>query len=335
MVRVNPPTEGEAAGDVPAADICTALARHAVTCRATEQVRPRESVGKTLLEVAEDFDVNLMVMARHGHSRFRELSLDAGSHSPICQSGLDVALSAHADDPRHAVARLPRLPIMGQACRCAPSAAALCRVQCTEMTLGWSGQKGRERVMNAFETGGDAIATAGMVGASRRSFWRRMRSLGRSIPLAVLATLAMLWQAPAASSATVFDSLIGSWSGQGQIRYDNGQAEGIRCTAYYTGGGNSLHMAIRCNSSNSNTQVEIRGQLTAEGDKLSGSWEERTFNASGQVTGHLAGGKMSLSIVGGGFKGAMSVASAGGKQVVTISTEGIKMRSVNVTLGKA
>jgi hypothetical protein len=44
---------------------------------------------------------------------------------------------------------------------------------------------------------------------------------------------------------------------------------------------------------------------------------------------------MSLNVAGGGFKGAMSVTSAGAKQTVTISTEGIRMRSVNVTLGKS
>jgi hypothetical protein len=44
---------------------------------------------------------------------------------------------------------------------------------------------------------------------------------------------------------------------------------------------------------------------------------------------------MSLSVTSGGFKGSMSVTSAGAKQTVTISTEGIRLRSVNVTLGKS
>ena len=44
---------------------------------------------------------------------------------------------------------------------------------------------------------------------------------------------------------------------------------------------------------------------------------------------------MSLSIAGGGFSGSMSVAYAGSRQVVTINTQGIKMRSVNVTLTRS
>src|SRR5262249_36519726 len=138
------------------------------------------------------------------------------------------------------------------------------------------------------------------------------------------------WQVPAYAES-LFDSLQGSWAGQGQIRYDDGQSEGIRCTAYYTGGGEKLRLAIRCKSAT--TEVEIRGQLTAEGDKLTGTWEERTFNASGEASGRVVADKMNLSVTGGGFKGAMSVSYGSAKQVVTISTEGIRMRSVNVTMG--
>jgi hypothetical protein len=181
--------------------------------------------------------------------------------------------------------------------------------------------------MQTIETSGatgDAAASAG-----------RARRLARTlawgaVPCAL--AIAVVWQMPAARAESLFDSLMGSWSGQGQIRYDDGQSEGIRCTAYYTGGGDKLRLAIRCRSAT--TEVEIRGQLTAEGEKLIGTWEERTFNAAGEASGRITGDKMSLSVTGGGFKGAMSVSYARAKQVVNISTEGIRMRSVNVTMGK-
>jgi hypothetical protein len=138
---------------------------------------------------------------------------------------------------------------------------------------------------------------------------------------------------PASRAATLLDNLLGSWSGSGQIRYDDGGSEGIRCNAYYTGSAERLRLAIRCKSDS--TEVEIRGLLTRQGDSLSGTWEERTFNASGEAKGRIAGDKLSLSISGGGFSGSMSVGYAGSKQTVTISTQGIKMRSVNVTLSKS
>ncbi len=147
----------------------------------------------------------------------------------------------------------------------------------------------------------------------------------------VVLTLAVFC-AGSARAATLLDRLMGSWSGSGQIRYDDGQSEGVRCSAYYTGGNERLRLAIRCRSDS--TEVEIRGLLTRQGQKLAGTWEERTFHASGEASGQLAGDRMSLSIAGGGFSGSMTVAYAGSRQVVTISTQGIRMRSVNVTLAK-
>jgi nucleotide-binding universal stress UspA family protein len=72
VVWVNPQSEREAAGDLPAADICTALARHGVKCEATEAVRPHTNVGHTLLMQAQSQGADLVVMGCYGHSRLRE-----------------------------------------------------------------------------------------------------------------------------------------------------------------------------------------------------------------------------------------------------------------------
>jgi hypothetical protein len=164
---------------------------------------------------------------------------------------------------------------------------------------------------------------------TRRPLARRLR--WAVIPCALAGM--MLWQMPVGLAETLFDSLRGTWSGSGQIRYDDGKADAIKCTAYYTGEGEQLRLAIRCESGDN--KVEIRGQLAAQAGKLSGTWEERTFNASGDASGSVTADKMSLSISGGGFKGSMSVSAAGGKQAVTISTEGIKMKGVSITLSKS
>jgi hypothetical protein len=138
--------------------------------------------------------------------------------------------------------------------------------------------------------------------------------------------------AVSAHAATPFDGLLGTWSGSGQIRYQSGETEGIRCTAYYTGGGQRLRLAIRCKSTSND--IEIRGLLTQQADRVSGTWEERTFNAAGEATGRMTSGRMSLSITGGGLSGSMSVSYSGSRQTVVITTQGIPMKSVNVTLGR-
>lgn len=169
-------------------------------------------------------------------------------------------------------------------------------------------------------------ATGSARAASRHSCARLpgRRTLGTLAALVLLSPIAY---------AEAFDNLLGSWGGSGQIRYDDGRSEDIKCTAYYTGGGDKLKLAIRCRGGAA--EVEIRGELTAQGDKLAGTWEERTFNAAGAASGRYAADKMTLSVTGGGFTGAMTVTTTGAKQAVSISAEGIKMRSVNVTLVKS
>ncbi len=151
-----------------------------------------------------------------------------------------------------------------------------------------------------------------------------------SLRLAALAALACI--ATAALAATPFDAFLGSWSGTGQVRYDDGRSESMRCRAYYTGGGQSLHLAIRCNSAGSD--IEIRGRLTESGGNVAGTWEERTFKAAGEVKGHIGGSRLTLTVTGGGFSGSMSVTLGGSRQTVAISTQGIPMRSVSVVLAK-
>ena len=129
-----------------------------------------------------------------------------------------------------------------------------------------------------------------------------------------------------------FDSLLGTWTGSGVLVLHGGQWENIKCNAYYTGGGSKLRLAVRCASTS--YRVEIRSKLTRTGDKISGTWEERTYNAAGSVSGRTLGNRLSFSISNGGFSGSMSVSYGGPEQSVSISTAGINLKSVNMTLSR-
>ncbi len=128
-----------------------------------------------------------------------------------------------------------------------------------------------------------------------------------------------------------FDTLLGSWRGSGQIQLDSG-SERLQCNAYYTGGGSQLGMAIRCQSESSN--VEIRSKLSLSGNRISGSWEERTFNASGSASGTASNGRISLR-VSGGVTGSMTVNYSKSRQSVAISTQGIALKSVSISLTRS
>jgi hypothetical protein len=154
--------------------------------------------------------------------------------------------------------------------------------------------------------------------------------------LAALVLTASLLLAPRLSTgsaaATPFDTLLGTWRGSGQIELSDGKSERLKCNAYYTGGGSQLGMAIRCQRESSN--VEIRSKLSQSGSRITGTWEERTFNAEGSASGQATGDKISLQI-SGGVTGTMLVSYTSSRQSVAIATQGIALKSVTIDLSRS
>jgi nucleotide-binding universal stress UspA family protein len=93
VVWVNPQSEGEPPGDIPAADICAALARHAVKCEATERLGPKVNVGETLLACAEESQADLLVMGCYGHTRLREFVFGGASRHVLDKATIPVLMS--------------------------------------------------------------------------------------------------------------------------------------------------------------------------------------------------------------------------------------------------
>lgn len=151
---------------------------------------------------------------------------------------------------------------------------------------------------------------------------------------AVLIAAALVLGAAAAHAESPVPSLVGAWSGDGKIRLEGGKTESIKCKAYYTakGGGSGLSLAIRCASAAS-SKIEMRASLDFVGNKASGNWEERTFNAAGNVAGSAAGGKMTLAI-SGGVSGSMSVSYGGSSHQVSITTSGSALQGVSINLSR-
>lgn len=148
--------------------------------------------------------------------------------------------------------------------------------------------------------------------------------------IAVFAALSM--SAGSASAAeNPFPSLVGAWSGSGVATLDSGKTENMRCKGYYTGNGaEGLGVAIRCANASSN--IDLRANLTYANGSVSGSWEERTYNAAGNVAGKASANKVNLSITGGGLTASMAVSINGSSHQVSISTQGTGLKGVNISL---
>jgi len=156
--------------------------------------------------------------------------------------------------------------------------------------------------------------------------------LSALIAIVVLPLLVLFGAHQATADPGPFNGLLGSWGGTGEYSLDDGTRERIKCNAYYTGGGSQLGMAIRCSSDNN--KIEIRSKLNSSGGRVSGHWEERTYNAEGDAGGTATADRITLQI-SGAVSGNMSVAYTASSQTVTITTQGTALRGVNITLARS
>ncbi len=148
---------------------------------------------------------------------------------------------------------------------------------------------------------------------------------------ALAAPLFVMGLATPSFADPTFEPLLGSWGGSGTYKLQDGTSEKLKCDAYYTGSGTQLGIAVRCQGQTN--KIEMRSKLSASGTALSGNWEERTYNAGGNVTGKLTDSKLTLAIAGG-VAGSMTITYDRTKQNVAIATEGIPLKSVIVSLSR-
>lgn len=154
---------------------------------------------------------------------------------------------------------------------------------------------------------------------------------------AQLRAVALISAASAGLSATAavepgLGALAGAWRGDGTMFFESGQDESISCNGYYKGSG-SLSIVIRCKGSSSN--FELRSKLEANGDKISGSWEERTYNAAGEVSGTTSPGKLDIQF-SGSLTGTLEMSYSPSSQSVSVSvgTKGAGIKGVRVSLNR-
>ncbi|MDX2158892.1 MAG: hypothetical protein SFW09_20505 [Hyphomicrobiaceae bacterium] len=207
-----------------------------------------------------------------------------------------------------------------------------------ETGQGWAGIQRREQVVVMFffrkwlRNGGPVPAPEGAGTCHSSSL-----PVAHLLQGAAVAALAGLLSSVAPGSAAAdgpFAGLTGAWRGAAQVRLSSGNSETLKCNAYYTPkGAGELGLAIRCASAGN--KIELRAQLTHSGGRVSGRWEERTYNASGDVTGQAIDGKLNLAIDGGAFKGSMAVRTTGASQTVSIRTTGIALEGVSISLSRS
>jgi hypothetical protein len=153
-------------------------------------------------------------------------------------------------------------------------------------------------------------------------------------PLGLLVLLAGSLQVVGAPPPPLLASMAGFWVGPGRIEFDAGASEALLCKAYYATAdqANRLSIVLRCASRSQ--KIELRAKLAAAGSTLTGTWEERTFNARGTATGQVTDGKITLQIDGSGFNATMLVMQDREQQSVSITAQGVGFKAVSVSLSR-
>ena len=152
--------------------------------------------------------------------------------------------------------------------------------------------------------------------------------------LAVLVGSMMIPSAALADASPLFKQLVGSWQGLGDLTLEDGTRERLSCKGYYVlkQEGDGLSIATLCESPTQ--KFEIRSLVAEKGSGISGQWEERTFHATGQVSGKANGTTLDLSITGT-IEGTISIALTGKTHSVTVTAAGAGIKGVQISLSRS
>ena len=126
------------------------------------------------------------------------------------------------------------------------------------------------------------------------------------MPLAALILLAALAASAATpAAADPFDQLSGDWKGGGTVTPANGDPKKVACKATYKVAGGSMTQNLRC--AGADYSIDTNVKLTNKGGKIKGSWNEKTYDANGGVTGTAKDKTIHAKITGDKFSGRMSI----------------------------
>jgi hypothetical protein len=156
-------------------------------------------------------------------------------------------------------------------------------------------------------------------------FRLRLTLTSRFLPVVLLIVVALV-SMPAESatkkkvapkrSGNPFTLLNGYWTGGGTVTPQKGNAEKVSCRVTYSVAGSAVTQNMRC--AGTDYKFNTSSKLTYSGGKISGSWNETTYDASGSVSGTASGNTVHARISGDKFSGRMSINVSGSRHTINI-----------------
>lgn len=152
---------------------------------------------------------------------------------------------------------------------------------------------------------------------------------------ALLALTAPAMVQPAmAQSKAPFAGMAGVWSGRGTVSLDNGQSERIRCRATYavSRDGTGMNQTLTCASDS--YKFDLKSNVLARGDRIVGTWSERSRNVAGNLSGRSSNGHFDVTVGAPTFTAQLMLTTRGNRQQVSIRSQGA-FRSANISLHRS
>jgi hypothetical protein len=149
-------------------------------------------------------------------------------------------------------------------------------------------------------------------------------SIGKVMPVVVLLLVALLSlpaesatkKAPPKGTGNPFDILKGYWTGGGTVAPGKGNPEKVSCKVTYNVAGANISQNMRC--AGTDYKFNTSSKFTYSGGKISGTWSETTYDASGSVSGSASGNTVHAVISGDKFSGRMSINISGSSHTINI-----------------
>jgi hypothetical protein len=156
-------------------------------------------------------------------------------------------------------------------------------------------------------------------------FRLRLTLTSRFLPVVLLIVVALVSmpaesatkkKVPPKGSGNPFTLLNGYWTGGGTVTPQKGNAGKVSCRVTYSVAGSAVTQNMRC--AGTDYKFNTSSKLTYSGGKISGSWNETTYDASGSVSGTASGNTVHARISGDKFSGRMSINVSGSRHTINI-----------------
>lgn len=108
-----------------------------------------------------------------------------------------------------------------------------------------------------------------------------------------------------AKAQSLINSLKGDWRGAGVVQPIGGAKERISCRVNYRTTGARIAQQISC--AGTDYKIDAGANVSCEGNRVSGTWNEQIANNTGRITGDIRGKNLNLKVDGPNWQGRFNV----------------------------